>query len=290
MSAGTNDLRCPVAGRAGRADQDAEAAPVGGRTDAVEFLRLLEREGLASGRGRLEQVLAEIDLLGTYTQTAEELLWGARIAWRNTPRCIGKFYWKALTVRDMRHLDSAQDVFDALVEHLRLAFGSGKIKLMMTVFAAREPGRDGIRIWNPQLVRYAGHRGSDGRIVGDPETADFTDAVRALGWSGGTNSRFDVLPVVIQMPGEAPRVFELPADVVHEVPLTHPRFPGSPTSTSNGTRTRASVTRACRSAASNTLPPRSAPGTRPRRSEHGTWPIRTGTTCCPPSPAEWGWT
>ena len=100
---------------------------------ALGFFRLLEQEALVSGDDRVGQVLAEIEARGTYSHTDEELLHGARIAWRNTPRCFGKFYWKALTVRDMRDLTSAQDVFEAVVEHLRLAFGSGKIKLMMTV-------------------------------------------------------------------------------------------------------------------------------------------------------------
>jgi len=199
MSAGINGLKCPVVGPAGGVDRDAEVF-VDTRADALGFFRLLEQEALVSGQDRVDRVLAEIDATGAYGHTAEELLWGARIAWRNTPRCIGKFYWKALTVRDMRHLDTAQDVFDAIVEHLRVAFGDGKIRLMMTVFAARRPGRDGIRVWNPQLIRYAGYRKPDERIVGDPETAEFTSAVRALGWSGGTDDRFDVLPLVIQWP------------------------------------------------------------------------------------------
>lgn len=224
MSAGINTPQCPVAGPVEAGDRDTGSL-VDTRADALEFFRLLEREELVSDPDRIAQVQAAIDARGTYTHTADELLWGARIAWRNTPRCRGKFYWKALTVRDMRHLESARDVFDALVEHLRLAFGTGKIKLMMTVFAAREPGRAGIRIWNPQLVRYAGHGGPGAGVIGDPETTAFTAAVRALGWTGGTDGRFDVLPLVIQMPGEAPELFELPRDVVHEVALTHPRFP-----------------------------------------------------------------
>jgi nitric-oxide synthase len=55
-------------------------------------------------------------------------------------------------------------------------------------------------------VRYAGYRQPDGTVRGDPLHADLTEAVQALGWSG-EGGEFDVLPVVIQMPGEAPRWF-----------------------------------------------------------------------------------
>lgn len=46
---------------------------------------------------------------------------------------------------------------------------------------------------------------------------------RSLGWQG-RGGRFDVLPLIVQMPGEEPRWFELPSDAVLEVPLTHPEF------------------------------------------------------------------
>jgi nitric-oxide synthase len=193
---------------------------------AQEFFDQLttERAGALAATERLAQVRREIGASGLYWQTPEELSWGAKLAWRNTPRCLGKFYWKALTVRDMRHLTTADEVFAALVEHLRAAYNDGRVKLLMTVFAPRRPGAAGIRIWNKQLVRYAGHRQADGTVVGDPDNADFTDAARLLGWSGGTGGRFDVLPLVIQMPGEQPRIYELPPDAVAEVPISHPEF------------------------------------------------------------------
>jgi nitric-oxide synthase len=71
-------------------------------------------------------------------------------------------------VRDRRSLQSAQEIFDALVEHLRLSTNTGKIKLLITVFEPRTPGRPGIRIWNSQLIRHAGYRQTGGSIVGDP--------------------------------------------------------------------------------------------------------------------------
>jgi nitric-oxide synthase len=210
---GTTDPEPPVAA----ADRAAEAA---------DFLRLLagERGQAGAPTGRLDQVQAQIAATGTYWQTAEELTWGAKVAWRNTPRCVGKFYWKALTVRDMRHLTTADEDYGALLEHLRIALNDGRIKLVMTLFAPQRPGAAGIRIWNQQLVRYAGYRQDDGSVVGDPDSADFTDAVRRLGWAGGTGGRFDILPLVIHMPGEPPKVYELPPEAIAEVPISHPDF------------------------------------------------------------------
>lgn len=195
------------------------------RAEAEEFLALLDREGHTLAPDRVEQVRAQVATRGSYAHTPDELTWGARIAWRNTPRCIGKFYWKALAVRDMRHLTTADEVFEAIVEHLRTAYADGHIKLLITIFAPRRAGEPGIRIWNPQLIRYAAHRREDGSVVGDPHSLALTEAVRALGWRGGsstTDGRFDILPLAIQMPGEPPRLFDLPADVAYEVPITHP--------------------------------------------------------------------
>ena len=45
-------------------------------------------------------------------------------------------------------------------------------------------------------------------------------------WAGraGPATPFDVLPLVVQSPGEPPRWFGLPEDAVLEVPLSHPRY------------------------------------------------------------------
>jgi nitric-oxide synthase len=52
---------------------------------------------------RLEEVKKEIAASGTYLQTVQELTHGARMAWRNSNRCIGRLYWKTLKVIDSRH-------------------------------------------------------------------------------------------------------------------------------------------------------------------------------------------
>ena len=38
----------------------------------------------------------------TYEMTHDELVWAARMAWRNAPRCPARVIWKNLTVFDKR--------------------------------------------------------------------------------------------------------------------------------------------------------------------------------------------
>lgn len=189
--------------------------------EARAFLEQMAREAGRPAEGRLTEIEDAVRRTGTYRQTLEELRFGCAVAWRNNSHCIGRFHWRTLRVRDLRHLATADQVFDAIVDHLRQATNGGRIQSMVTVFAPAEPGQDGIRIWNPQLVRYAGYRQSDGSIVGDPLHVGLTDAIMELGWRG-PGGPFDVLPIVIQMCGGRPRLFELPPDAVLEVPLTHP--------------------------------------------------------------------
>jgi nitric-oxide synthase, bacterial len=92
------------------------------------------------------------------------------------------------------------------------------------VFTPNTPRRRGPRIWNEQLIRYAGYRLPGGSVAGDPRYVDFTDLVLRLGWRGGAGTLFDVLPLVVQADGEPPRLFDLPADAVLEVPIRHPGY------------------------------------------------------------------
>jgi nitric-oxide synthase len=173
---------------------------------------------------RLAEVDSELSRTGTYTHTPEELEFGARVAWRNSSRCIGRLYWRTLRVRDRRGVRNADDIFAELVGHLLEATNDGKIRPTITVFAAATPGRPFARVWNEQLIRYAGYRRPDGSWTGDRQYAHFTAAVHRLGWRG-RGGRFDVLPLVIETPEEGPRLYELPEDAVLEVPLHHPDLP-----------------------------------------------------------------
>jgi nitric-oxide synthase len=196
--------------------------------DASAFLDLMYKEGALSSsllEERLAEVKAAIARTGTYWQTYKELSYGAMVAWRNHTRCIGRLHWRSLQVKDRRHVRSAAEVFDALVEHLLLATNGGRIRPLITVFAPQQPGCPGIRIWNSQLIRYAGYLQADGSVIGDPSQVEFTNVLRRLGWKSEVETPFDVLPLIIQMPGEPPQQFTLPAEVVLEVPLSHPVYP-----------------------------------------------------------------
>ncbi len=196
------------------------------KTHAETYLRQYAQECplFTKLHERLTQVQAEITHTGTYWQSTDELAYGAKLAWRNSTRCIGRLHWHSLEVRDMRHLSKAEDTFEACVEHLRLATNGGRIQSMVTVFAPQAPDQPGIRIWNPQLVRYAGYRQSDGSILGDPAHVQLTDYLHDLGWRRREQTAFDILPLIIQMPGQPPSFFELPPDTVVEIPIRHPEY------------------------------------------------------------------
>ncbi|WP_017655351.1 nitric oxide synthase oxygenase [Fortiea contorta] len=195
-------------------------------SDAKAFLALLQEEQVIqeSYLNRFAEIESEVEQTGTYWQSFDELAYGAKLAWRNSTRCVGRSYWNSLEVRDRRSLNQAEEVFEAMVEHLRLSTNGGRIKSLATIFAPQEPGQAGIRIWNEQIVRYAGYRQTDGSVVGDPRYVEFTELVQRMGWKGGQGTPFDILPIVIQMPNQRPKLFELPHDAVLEVPIQHPDY------------------------------------------------------------------
>ncbi|HEY5003621.1 MAG TPA: nitric oxide synthase oxygenase [Ktedonobacteraceae bacterium] len=196
-------------------------------TEATSYLSLFYKEqGIADiPLAHLAQIRKEIEQTGTYQQSRDSMAYGARVAWRNASRCIGRIHWNTLAVRDMRHLTTAEEIFEALLEHIKLATNEGKITPLITIFAPQQPGQPGIRIWNPQLIRYAGYRQPDGSILGDPLHTNLTEIAKKLGWLGGAGTPFDLLPIIIQMPNQPPRLFEIPPELVLEVPLSHPNYP-----------------------------------------------------------------
>ena len=196
--------------------------------EARDFLRQYFAENPNVGGSydqRWRQVHNQVSATGTYQHTAAELTYGAKLAWRNASRCIGRLYWRSLRVRDAREASTPAEVFRETVAHLRQATNGGRLRPTLTVFAPADPHGCGVRIYNEQLIRYAGWRQYDDSIVGDPRNAGFTALCRRLGWRGGTGGAFDVLPVVIRTGVDAPQLFDLPADAVLEVPLSHPDHP-----------------------------------------------------------------
>ena len=205
--------------------EDAESLPTL-LLEAIDYLRLFYQEQSLL-EAQLQERLVEITLdyrgSRTYWQTKDELIYGAKIAWRNSSRCIGRIFWESLSVRDLRHLTTAEEIFAAIVEHVQQATNGGNIRSTISIFAPDSPGQPGIRIWNPQLIRYAGYCQTDGSIIGDPAQTELTELCQHFGWQG-QGTPFDVLPLIIQMPGQKPQWFELPPAAVMEVPMTHPDY------------------------------------------------------------------
>lgn len=61
-------------------------------------LKKKKRLDTESHRARWESVRRDIHLTGTYDLTETELTFGAKLAWRNSARCIGRIQWAKLQV------------------------------------------------------------------------------------------------------------------------------------------------------------------------------------------------
>lgn len=106
--------------------------------------------------------------------------------------------------------------------HISFATNAGKIRPAITIFKPSLGKENDVRIWNHQLIRYAGYETEHG-ILGDPASILFTKQCEKLGWRGeGTN--FDVLPLIIQVNNQHPKLFAIPEDKVLEVSIVHPEI------------------------------------------------------------------
>lgn len=61
-------------------------------------LSLPRRNGSKAHVDRLEEVTKEIEASGTYQLRDTELIYGAKHAWRNAARCVGRIQWSKLQV------------------------------------------------------------------------------------------------------------------------------------------------------------------------------------------------
>ncbi|MEJ9115533.1 nitric oxide synthase oxygenase [Bacillus paramobilis] len=172
---------------------------------------------------RVKEIQVEIEKTGTYEHTFEELVHGSRMAWRNSNRCIGRLFWSKMHILDAREVNDEEGVYNALIHHVKYATNDGKVKPTITIFKQYQGEENNIRIYNHQLIRYAGYKTEMG-VIGDSHSAVFTDFCQELGWQGeGTN--FDVLPLVFSVDGKEPVYKEIPKKEVKEVPIEHPEYP-----------------------------------------------------------------
>jgi nitric-oxide synthase len=218
------EKRCPVAHSA--TVTEPPATPL---EQARAMLRdcYQEANALPVFEARWRQVEDEFQRTGTYHQSYEELVFAARVAWRNSVKCIGRLYWQGLAVRDFRHVETEEEMFEAIFSHIETAMNGGNIRPLMTVFPPADKNGHAPRIWNAQIFRYAGYKMPDGSILGDPVNVEFTEAAIGLGWTPpAERDRFDLLPVILQAGGRPPQWKEIPKKLIFEVPIIHPDFPG----------------------------------------------------------------
>ena len=191
--------------------------------EAIVFLKIAYHELGKSNdelEKRIEYVKKQIAEIGYYEHTFEELEHGAKMAWRNSNKCIGRLFWNSLTVFDERKTEKEEDVFEAIQHHITFAANSGKIRPTITIFKPSRGRNDRLRIWNHQLIRYAGYETKQG-IIGDPASFELTKECEKLGWRR-RGTHFDILPLIIQLNDRPPQWFSLENEDILEVSIHHP--------------------------------------------------------------------
>ena len=195
--------------------------------EAEDFIRQFHCEmelDAAACERRLAEVRRALAKTGHYDHTPDELAFGARVAWRNHARCIGRLFWKSLAVVDRRGVTEPAEIAACCAEHLVGARAGGGIRSTITIFAPVRAGRLPAHIESRQLVQYAGYLDADGTVLGDPANIEATSEALALGWEPPTpRGRFDILPLQIRDAEGRRHLFEYPEGVVEEVAIAHPR-------------------------------------------------------------------
>ena len=224
---GDRGNRCPVNGRFKGRSIEANSfslSPPSSQIQEVEaFLGQMhhERGNEFSFEERWSTVKKLILENGYWDQNYEELVYGARLAWRNSVRCVGRMFWSSLNVFDARHAKTTNQMFESILQHLDWATNDGDLRPAITIFRAHGPK---MRVINDQLILYAGYQKNDGKIIGDPKNIQITKLATALGWRG-EGTQFDILPLILQIGDQPPAFYEIPKEYVLEVEITHPEVP-----------------------------------------------------------------
>ena len=198
--------------------------------EARAFLRTFAHEtGMdrATSGQREAAVVRALRRDGHYSHTPEELAFGARLAWRNNARCIGRLWWKSLEVVDCRHVDDPAAVAAHALSHMEEVWNGGRIRSRVTVFAPARPGFTPTTIESPQIIQYAGYLQPDGTVIGDRQNLELTRRIVSLGWAPPERQgRFDRLPLLVRAPDGRQQLFPVPDSAAREVAIRHPQQPG----------------------------------------------------------------
>jgi nitric-oxide synthase len=183
---------------------------------AKYFIQMMHQElniDASTTNKRIQEIKDEINQTGTYTHTTEELNYGAKTAWRQSNRCIGRLFWHSLEVRDLRHIDNEDTFIKSVEKHIEDTTNDGKIKPMISIYS------NNIKIHNEQLIRYAGYE-----HLGDPQSIPSTQLASHLGWNKDPDD-FNILPLIYQFPGQPTKYHELPKGIIKEIEIQHEDYP-----------------------------------------------------------------
>lgn len=178
---------------------------------AIAFIKQVGKElnwEPSTTKLRVEAITKEIALTGTYVHTTEELTYGARLAWRNSNRCIGRLIWDKLRVIDMRHITEESDYLKAFETHIQSATNDGKIIPTITIFNQSE--HINFELINDQLIRY----------TEDPIVKETKQLISHTGYTDF--GRF--LPLLYRY-NNSYHTFDIQPDLMKEVEIQHPDFP-----------------------------------------------------------------
>jgi nitric-oxide synthase len=183
------------------------------------------------GRGvrqrRWAEVRRDLRKRGHYDHNPEELAFGARLAWRNTGRCIGRLPWESLEVADCREITDPHAIAARMSDHLQEADSGGGIRSLISVFAPVKGNDLPAWIETAQIARYACHHLPDGTVTGDRQNAEATRLARSMGWQlEAEPSSFDLLPYFVRDPKDRRVMVEPPRDRIREIDIHHPANAG----------------------------------------------------------------
>lgn len=200
------------------------------REEASAFLKMFcEETGQpdAFRKQRVAEVRREISRFNFYDHTPEELAFGARVAWRNHGRCVGRLFWESLEVADCRHIKEPAAIANRMQDHLREAYGDGRIKSMISIFAPVENDLLPSTIESSQMTQYAGYADANGAVIGDRQNIEATRIAQSMGWQPpAVPGQFDHLPITIRDKDDRRSIHTLQDAVWQEVEITHPEKSG----------------------------------------------------------------
>lgn len=185
------------------------------------------RAGRAARQTRWAEVRRQLGRASYYEHTPDELAFGARLAWRNNGRCIGRLMWESLDVVDCRHITSVEQIALRVFDHLDEAHGDGRIRSVISVFAPVKGHVLPAWIESSQAVQYAGYAQPDGQVIGDRQNLEVARIAASLGWQPSVPAgRFDQLPLLIRDQADRRHMFQMPPERIREISIAHCGFPG----------------------------------------------------------------